>query len=108
MYNVKYNSIATIYSKFVFSAFYYAKDVFYRSDVWWNAVVMRTFTHQDWLENFHMCKDTFMYICNKLSPTLRRTDTILRRALSVERRVTCNCGVWLPLQNITSLPTCLA
>ena len=28
-----------------------------------------------------------MYICNKLSPTLRRTDTVLRRALSVERRV---------------------
>ena len=48
---------------------------------------MRTFTHQDWLENFRMCKDTFMYICNKLSPALRRTDTVLRRALSVEHRV---------------------
>ena len=84
---MKYNSIATIYSKFGFSACYYAKGVFYRSDIWWNAVVMRTFTHKDWLENFRICKDTFMYICNKLLPTLRRTDTVLQRALSVERRV---------------------
>ena len=74
---MKYNSIAIIYSKFGFSACYYAKGVFYRSDVWWNAVVMKTFTHQDWLENFRICKDTFMYICNKLSPTLRRTGTVL-------------------------------
>ena len=84
---MKCNSIVTIYSKFVFSECYYAEGVLYRSDVWWNAVVMRTFTHQDWLENFRMCKDAFMYICNKLSPTLRGTDTVLRRALSVERRV---------------------
>ena len=28
-----------------------------------------------------------MYICDKLSPALIRTDTVLRRALSVERRV---------------------
>ena len=60
---------------------------FDRSDVWWNIVVMRTFTHQDWLENFHMCKETFLYICNKLSSALRKTDTVLQRSLSVERRV---------------------
>ena len=49
--------------------------------------MMRTFTHQDWIENFRMSKETFLYICNKLSPALRRTNTVLRRPLSVERRV---------------------
>ena len=53
----------------------------------WNTVVMRTFTHQDWIENFRTCKETFLYIFNKLAPTLHRTDTILRRPLSVEGRV---------------------
>ena len=38
---------------------------------------MKTFTHQGWLKNFH----TYVQrnICNKLSPALRRTDTVLRR-----------------------------
>ena len=58
-----------------------------RSEVWWNNVVMRTFTHQDWLQNFRMCKETFLYICNRLSPELERSDTIMRRPLSVQRRV---------------------
>jgi len=61
--------------------------VFYRSDVWWNNVVLRTFTQQDWIDNFRMSKETFMYICNKLSPDLARTDTLMRTCLSVERRV---------------------
>ena len=56
---------------------------FGRSDV----VVMRTFTHQYWFESFCMCKETSLYICNKLSSALRKTDTILQRPLSVERRV---------------------
>ena len=34
-----------------------------------------------------MCKETFLHISNKLSPALRRTNTVLRRPLSVERRV---------------------
>ena len=58
-----------------------------RSDVWWNNVVMRTSTHQDWLQNFRMCKETFLYICNRLSPELERSDTVMRRPLSVQRRV---------------------
>ena len=49
--------------------------------------MLRTFTQQDWVENFRMCKETFMYICSKLTPTLRRSDTVLRKSLSVERRV---------------------
>jgi len=50
-------------------------------------VVMISFTHEDWLENFRMSKETFLYICHKLAPTLKRADTILRWPLSVERGV---------------------
>ena len=32
------------------------------------------------------CKETLLYICSKLSPTLRN-DTVLRKSLSVEQRV---------------------
>ena len=49
--------------------------------------MLRKFTQQDWMENFRMCKETFMYICIKLAPTLRRSDTVLWKSLSVERRV---------------------
>ena len=50
-------------------------------------MVMRSFTHQDWLQNFRMCKETFLYICDRLSPELERSDTVMRRPLSVQRRV---------------------
>ena len=59
----------------------------HRSDHWWNFVVLRTFTSQDWVENFRMSRQTFTYLCERLSPTLRRKDTIMRRCISVEQRV---------------------
>ena len=34
-----------------------------------------------------MSKETFVYICSKLSPALVRTDTVTRKCLSVEWRV---------------------
>ena len=58
-----------------------------RSDTWWNNVVMRYFTHQDWLQNFRMCKETFLYICDRLPTELERSDTVMRRSLTVQRRV---------------------
>ena len=48
---------------------------------------MRTFTHQDWIGNFRMSKEIFLTFATSLSPALRRTNTVLRRPLSVERRV---------------------
>ena len=35
-------------------------------------IVLNTFTSQDWLENFRMHKNTFMYLCNQLKLALRR------------------------------------
>ena len=34
-----------------------------------------------------MSKETFLYICGKLAPPLTKTETLLRKCLSVERRV---------------------
>ncbi|XP_065892383.1 uncharacterized protein [Dysidea avara] len=58
-----------------------------RSDTWWKNIVLRTFTHQDWLENFRMSKETFLYICRRLSGVLIRQDTVMRRSISVQQRV---------------------
>jgi len=58
-----------------------------RSDTWWMNIVLRTFTHQDWLDNFRISKETFLYICNRLSGALVRQDTVMHRAISVHQRV---------------------
>ena len=58
-----------------------------RSTCWWEEIVGGTFTPQDWLDNFRMSHQTFLYLCNKLRSSIERTDTVMRRAVSVERRV---------------------
>ena len=46
-----------------------------KCDVWWNNVIMRSFTLKDWLQNFRMCKETFSYIYDRLSLELERSDS---------------------------------
>ena len=58
-----------------------------RSDIWWNNVAMKSFTYQDWLQIFRMCKETFLYICHHLSSELQRSETVMWRPLSVQKRV---------------------
>ena len=58
-----------------------------RSDHWWCEIVMRTFTERDWSENFRMRKETLVYLCEQLASSLHRQDTVLRRAISVGKRV---------------------
>ena len=60
---------------------------FGRSTHWWDDIVLHTFSSQVWLENFRMSRTTFMYLCRQLSPTIRRADTVMRRSISVEKRV---------------------
>ena len=43
-----------------------------RSVNWWENIVLKTFTSQDWLENFRMHKNTFIYLCNQLKLDLQR------------------------------------
>ena len=59
----------------------------YSSGYWWNVIVLGTFTARDWLENFRMSKDTFTYLCAQLSPALHRSNTVMRKPLSVKQRV---------------------
>lgn len=58
-----------------------------RSDHWWNHIVLQTFSANDWIENFRMSKQTFSYLCQRLSPCLQRQNTTMRRSISVEQRV---------------------
>ena len=76
------------------SAFLLAKPVVYRqvwiktrSSEWWDRIVMASFNNRDWIENFRMQKCTFMYICNLLRPHIQKKDTIMRCAITVEKRV---------------------
>ena len=40
-----------------------------------------------WKEQFHVSRETFMYICGLVADEIRRQDTVFRRALTVEQRV---------------------
>ena len=58
-----------------------------RSSYWWEQIVGRTFTSQDWLENFRMSRATFTYLCNELRLAIEKDDTSMRKAIPTEQRV---------------------
>ena len=58
-----------------------------RSSYWWEHVVNSTFTPYDWIENFRMSQETFLYLCTELRESVERSDTIMRKAVPVEQRV---------------------
>ena len=49
--------------------------------------MMDTFQHHDWVENFRMCKERFIYLCDKLRPVISCQDTRFRKCISTEKRV---------------------
>ncbi|XP_073202188.1 uncharacterized protein [Lepidochelys kempii] len=54
---------------------------------WWDRIVLQVWDDSQWLRNFRMCKGTFMELCDLLSPALKRMNTKMRAALTVEKRV---------------------
>ena len=58
-----------------------------RSGHWWDRIVNDSFTAQDWLDNFRVSRSTFLYLCNKLKPSISKQDTIMRKAIPTEKRV---------------------
>ena len=58
-----------------------------KSNSWWEQVVNSTFTPSDWLENFRMSHNTFLYVCSELRSSVEKSDTMMRKALTVELRV---------------------
>ena len=58
-----------------------------RCSLWWDYVAMETFSDHDWIQNFRMRKETFLYICDQLRPFIQHEDTQLRKAVCVEKRL---------------------
>ena len=58
-----------------------------RSKYWWDYLVNETFMVLDWLANFRMSQETFVYLCDQLRRSLHRGNTRFRKAISVEQRV---------------------
>ena len=55
--------------------------------MWWEHVVLSTFTAEDWMENFRVSRETFVYLCTRIRPIIERQDTTMRRAISTEHRI---------------------
>lgn len=75
-------------------------------------MVLRTFTATDWLENFRVSKETFMYICEKLKPIIERKDTKFRKAICVQHRVAitlwclATCGEYRTIGHLFGIARC--
>nr|XP_048679537.1 uncharacterized protein LOC125623755 [Caretta caretta] len=54
---------------------------------WWDRIVLQVWDDSQWLRNFRMRRGTFMELCDLLSPALKRMNTKMRAALTVEKRV---------------------
>uniref|UniRef100_A0A452HJ44 DDE Tnp4 domain-containing protein n=1 Tax=Gopherus agassizii TaxID=38772 RepID=A0A452HJ44_9SAUR len=54
---------------------------------WWDRIVLQVWDDSQWLRNFRMRKSTFFELCDSLSPVLKRHNTRMRPALTVEKRV---------------------
>ncbi|KAI9514549.1 hypothetical protein NQZ68_032190 [Dissostichus eleginoides] len=48
-----------------------------RATEWWG-VIGPSFTDTQWVQNFRMSEETYIYLCNKLRPAMERQDTIFR------------------------------
>ncbi|KAG6933192.1 hypothetical protein G0U57_019658, partial [Chelydra serpentina] len=54
---------------------------------WWDRIVLQVWDESQWLRNFRMRKGTFIELCELLSPALKRQDTRMRAALTIQKRV---------------------
>ena len=59
-----------------------------RSSIWWDRIVNQSFNKRDWLENFRMSRDPFLYLCSEFKSSLEKRVTAMRRATPLEQRVT--------------------
>ncbi|KAK5882269.1 hypothetical protein CesoFtcFv8_020872 [Champsocephalus esox] len=57
-----------------------------RTTEWWS-VIVPSFTHTQWVDNFRMSEETYTYLCNKLRPAMERRDTTFRVCLPLKKRV---------------------
>ncbi|XP_034082003.1 uncharacterized protein LOC117552543 isoform X2 [Gymnodraco acuticeps] len=57
-----------------------------RATEWWS-VIVPSFTHTQWVDNFRMSEETYTYLCNKLRPAMERQDTTFRECIPLKKRV---------------------
>ena len=58
----------------------------HRSLHFWNDVVLKTFSDDDWIKKFRMSKATFEYLYYELKLLIEKKDTRLRRAISARHK----------------------
>uniref|UniRef100_A0A8D0GQE7 DDE Tnp4 domain-containing protein n=1 Tax=Sphenodon punctatus TaxID=8508 RepID=A0A8D0GQE7_SPHPU len=61
--------------------------VMQKSDDWWQSNVCDSWNEIQWFQNFRMTKDVFTKLVETLTPHLKRKDTCMRKAISVEKRL---------------------
>ena len=61
--------------------------VYPRPQFWFEQLVVNHYQDHLWREHFRVSRDTFEYICGLVGPQLIRQNTILRQAITVEKRV---------------------
>lgn len=57
---------------------------------WWERVVLREFGPQEWLQRFHVTKDTFYLLCNTLKPQFSQSGLLMspsKLTLPLDKRV---------------------
>lgn len=59
-----------------------------KSRVWWHDIVKQTFGDNQWIENFRMRKESFMFLCNQLEPSLKLTEyKVGNKPLDIDHKV---------------------
>ena len=66
-------------------AFFQALWAQERSTHWWDNIVNSHFISDEWLKNFCVSNDTFLYLCEQLRPSISKSDTIMRKAIPTEQ-----------------------
>ena len=61
--------------------------VYPRPQFWFEQLVVNRYQDHLWREHFRVSRNTFEHICGLVGPELVRQNTILRQAISVEKRV---------------------
>lgn len=62
----------------------------HRESDWWERVVLAEFGPQEWLQRFHVSKDTFYLLCNTLKPQFSQSGLLMspsKLTLPLEKRV---------------------
>ena len=74
--------------------------------------MLEAFTPTDWLENFQVSRETFQYLCKKLSLLISRQNTQLRKCVSMKKLVAitlwclATCSEYHTLAHLFGLARC--